>query len=132
MAAESRLLSDIRLALGRVPGLALFRNNTGTGWVGEVVKRTGDMIVLRNPRPLHAGLCTGSSDLVGWRSVEITPDMVGKRVAVFVAVECKAPKGRTKSDQLAFIDAINNAGGMAGVAKSVGDAEVIVSQRSCF
>jgi hypothetical protein len=39
------------------------------------------------------GLCKGSSDLIGLRSLEITPELVGLRLAQFVALEVKAAQG---------------------------------------
>lgn len=127
MAGESRILSEIRLALGRIRGLVLFRQNTGQGWVGEVVRRTDDTITLKNYRPLHAGLCTGSSDLIGWRSVVVTPDMVGQQMAVFTAIEVKNGTGRLKKEQRTFLDTIKKAGGIAGVARSDAEAREIVN-----
>lgn len=126
MAAESRLLSEIRLALGRIAGVALFRQNVGQAWVGEVVHRNGDTITLKNPRPLHAGLLKGSSDLVGWRSVLITPDMVGLRVAVFTSIETKSRNGSLKQEQRTWLSNVKKAGGLAGVAKSVDEAAAII------
>lgn len=104
----------------------LFRNNVGTGWVGERVRHEPDLLVLRNPRPLHAGLCVGSSDLIGWRTITVTPEMVGQQVAVFVAVESKSLRGSAKEAQTNFIEAVRRAGGLAGVARSVEDAREIL------
>ena len=107
---EKTVQNEILLAVGR-GDTRLFRNNVGTGWQGNP------------PRPLRAGLCKGSSDLIGWRSIEITPDMVGQKVAVFLAIECKATKGgRVSVDQQRFIDAVQDAGGIAGVARNVEEA----------
>ena len=59
-------------------GLRMFRNT-----VGACATAAGGWI--------QYGLSIGSSDLIGWRSVEVTPEMVGKRVAIFAAVEVKRP-----------------------------------------
>lgn len=115
---EGNLQNGIRLALAKVSGLILFRNNVGLGWTGQTVKKTADAIVLKDPRPLHAGLCNGSSDLIGWRSVTITPDMVGKRFAMFTAVEVKKPNGRVSEDQINFLNNLNAAGGFGVIARS--------------
>lgn len=72
-------------------------------------------LVLLNPRPFHAGLIKGSSDLIGWNSITITEDMVGKRVAVFTAVEIKTGSVKTTAEQKIFIDNVNKAGGIAGI-----------------
>jgi hypothetical protein len=130
---EANIQKEIHIAVGSHPEVRVFRQNVGTGWQGSVVKRgpghaalaPGD-IVIRNPRPLRAGLCSGSSDLVGWRSVTITPEMVGTRVALFVAIEVKAPCGRATAEQKNFIARVVEAGGVAGIARSPRDAEVIL------
>lgn len=103
----------------------LFRNNVGQAWAGQqvrVAKPTllmvwpGDLL-LRNSMPINFGLCKGSSDTIGWRSVEITPDMVGKRFAQFAACEVK-DKGQPTDDQRSFMTAVRVAGGWAEVAHS--------------
>lgn len=96
-------------------GARLFRNN-----VGSLQDARG--------RYVQYGLCVGSSDLIGWTEVEITPDMVGKRVAVFTAIEVKAPKGKPTEAQNAFIDAVLRSGGRAGVARSDADFVQIISR----
>jgi hypothetical protein len=87
----------------------LFRNNTGT---------------LRdaNGRPVSFGLCKGSADLIGWRTVTITPEMVGQQVAVFTSIEVKTASGRLTPEQRQWLAAVETAGGIAGVARSVEDA----------
>lgn len=73
------------------------------------------------------GLVPGASDLVGWHSVTITPQMVGQRVAIFAAVETKAPRGHKRAAQRQFIDAVLQAGGRAGFARSVDEAVKIIA-----
>lgn len=72
----------------------------------------------------------GFSDLFGLRSRIITSDLVGTRIAQFVAIECKAEGRRTDKDrkvrQDAFITLIGNLGGIAGYARSVEDASLIL------
>lgn len=63
------------------------------------------------------GLLKGSGDLIGVHSLRITPEMVGKKVGVFLSVETKRPKGTAKKHQTDWKDAINNAGGIAIVCK---------------
>lgn len=117
---ETNVLKKIQLALPK--GTILFRNNTGMGWAGTLVAKNVKHVILENYRPLHSGLCDGSSDLIGWSTIEITADMVGKKIAVFTGIECKAPKGRTSPAQKNFINNILSAGGISGVAKSTDDA----------
>lgn len=107
--------------------LVAFRNNTGMGWAGTVVDKTADTITLKNPRPLHAGLVTGGSDMIGWTTVEITAEMVGRRVAVFTALELKTGRAKATEEQQNFIDRVRKAGGFAGVARYEGDIDATVN-----
>ena len=68
----------------------------------------------------------GGSDLIGYRKVTITPEMVGMEVPVFAAIEVKTARGRATEHQKAFIEHIRNAGGIAGIARSVDDAQNIL------
>ena len=111
---ETDLQQRIRLALGTTPHLRLFRNQ-----VGQLPDpRTG--------RPVQFGLARGSSDLIGWRTVVVTPEMVGTRLAVFTSIEVKTPAGRLTPQQHAWLGTVRSAGGIAGVARSVRDAEEIL------
>jgi len=110
---ERRIQADIQLAACAGGGPArLWRNNTGA---------------LRDARGqlVRYGLCPGSSDLIGYRTITVTPDMVGQRLAVFAAVEVK-DRGRPTEQQAAFINLVQQAGGLAGVARSVADARAIL------
>lgn len=117
----------------------LWRNNVGTGWAGKskrvtagnlravaVGLRPGD-VVIRAARPLHAGLCVGSSDLIGLRSLEITPELVGQRLAQFVALEVKTASGVVSPKQRAFLRLAQELGGVAAVCRSVEEAEQLLS-----
>lgn len=106
---ESGLMRSIQIALSFM-GLRLLRNNVG-------------MLEDRNGQKVRYGLCVGSSDLIGWYAVEITPEMVGKKLAVFTAVEVKTPTGRLTKEQVNFLEAVKSAGGIAFVARSVEEAE---------
>lgn len=114
-------------------GARLFRQQVGQAWVGKAQRidrsqtidvRPGD-VVIRNARPFHAGV-PGMSDLGGWTSVVITPEMVGSTVAVVVQAEIK-DKGRATTEQLAWIDAVKAAGGRAGIARNDEDLAAIIS-----
>lgn len=116
--AETELQQRIRLALGTMPDARLFRN------------QCGQLPDPRTGRPVQFGLARGSADLIGWRTVTITPDMVGQRLAVFTSLEVKTPTGRLTPAQHNWLGAVRQAGGVAGVARSVGDALQIVSDLS--
>src|SRR5690606_2236867 len=95
----------------------LFTNPVGKGWVGEEGGRTIDKVVLKNPRRVDFGLCIGSADLIGW--------MNGR----FVALEVKPLKGRMPTkEQLMFLLNVCANGGIAGVVRSVADAEAVLNE----
>jgi hypothetical protein len=52
--------------------------------------------------------------------------MVGQTVAVFTALETKTTKGKASEKQDAFIKAVNDNGGRAGVVRSIEDALRII------
>lgn len=107
--SEQRIQQEIRLAISH-GDTKVFRNNTGT-------------LRDQHGRPVQFGLCKGSADLIGWRTVTVTPEMVGQQVAVFTSIEVKTPTGRLRPEQQQWLDAVQAAGGIAGVARSVEDAQ---------
>jgi hypothetical protein len=113
--AETTLQQQIRLALGTRPEARIFRNQVGS----LPDPRTGRLVTF--------GLAKGSADLIGWRSITVTPDMVGTRLAIFTSIEVKTPTGRVRPEQQAWLETVQQAGGVAGVARSVSDALRIVT-----
>jgi len=122
---EADIQNRALLALSRGT-TRLFRQNTAMGWGGRVTARRGSTITIQDSRPIHAGLCRGSSDTIGWHSIEITPDMVGTKIAVFTAIEFKAARRRPTTEQVHFGEAVQAAGGLFGVAWTVEDAVKIL------
>ena len=112
-ASEQSIQQHIRIACS-TGATRLFRNNTGT-------------LRDQHGRPVQFGLCKGSADLIGYRSITITPDMVGQQVAVFTSIEVKTATGRLRPEQRAWMETVQAAGGIAGVARSVEDAQRIVT-----
>ncbi len=113
---EQRIQQQIRIACS-TGDTRLFRNNTGT-------------LRDQHGRPVQFGLCKGSADLIGWRTVTVTPEMVGTQVAVFLSIEVKTPTGRLRPEQQQWLDVVQAAGGIAGVARSVEDALRIVTEHA--
>jgi len=113
--SEAATQQDIRLALGQCPGIRTFRNNTGA----YKDPRSGRLV--------RYGLHTGSADLIGWQSVVITPAMVGQRFARFVSIEVKTPTGRLSPEQSTWQAAVQKAGGIAVVARSVDDVKFLLA-----
>ena len=109
---EHEIQQRIRLACGR-GAVRLWRNNTGA-------------LVDQQGRFVRFGLCKGSSDLIGLRSLEITPELVGLRLAQFVALEIKTAQGVLRPEQQAFLRLVQQLGGVAAVCRSVEEAEQLL------
>ena len=123
-------INKLILLASRAAKSVLFRNNVGTGWIGksirlvagQVYRAKGGEMVITNPRPLHAGLITGSSDNIGWLKIIVTHQMVRMKLEVFLAVESKVPHvGKLSKEQKQFITVVNSEGGVAFVATSPED-----------
>lgn len=127
---ENERQARILLGVGSVPGCRLFRNHVGEGWHGHVEKEWTEhgvkFVLLREPRRVTFGLAPNSPDIVGWRSVVVTPAMVGLTVALFSALEIKTDSGRASKGQQRFLDVVGEAGGLAGVARDVADARKVL------
>lgn len=136
MGETNEVMKPAMLALSRA-GAVVFRHNVAQGVVGAVewikgLRRQvwvspGDAVV-RGARVLHAGLINGGSDLIGWRSVVVTQEMVGKRIAVFLAVETKAETGRKRTEQETFVKNVSEAGGIAGFAYTADEAVALLQR----
>lgn len=112
MKKETAIQNKIMLALSDA-GCTVWRNATSYCWVGRVIFKESDTITLKSAHPIQAGLCIGSSDIVG-----IHPS--GR----FLAVEVKrfAKGSKESKEQADFIQAVRNAGGIAGIARSPEEA----------
>ena len=75
-------------------------------------------MTLSSAQMIPCGLTRGGSDIIGW-----TPD--GK----FLAVEVKTKTGRATKEQIRFIDAVNNSGGIAGICRSPEEAIQLISRQ---
>jgi hypothetical protein len=106
--SEQSIQQHIRLTCS-TGATRLFRNNTGT-------------LRDQHGRPVSFGLARGSADLIGWTIRTVTPEMVGQQVAVFTSIEVKTATGRLTPEQRQWLVAVETAGGIAGVARSVEDA----------
>lgn len=132
--SEHTIMHRIMLAVSRA-GTVIWRNNVGTAWAGQatvarrpmqVMLQPGDAVV-RQARPLHAGLCKGSSDLVGLTPVVVAQRHVGTTLGVFTAIEVKSGTKATE-EQKNFIRHVLKLGGLAGVARDETQAAEIISR----
>jgi hypothetical protein len=134
---ETNIVRKIMLRLSKNPNVRIFRNNIGNAWIGKSVRFTQKQTVSVNPgdvliyqgRFFSAGLCVGSSDLIGFKSVVITPEMVGKKIAVFLAPEVKTSTGKASQEQVNFLNMVNSMGGIGFVATNEEEAEEFLNHR---
>lgn len=109
MVNETRVQTDIMVGCSDIA--ALFRVPAGLYWQG---KRNTDGTIT-SARAVRV-VVKGYSDLTGWRRSD------GK----FVAIEVKTNRGRASKEQLHFIEQVKQAGGLAGIARSVEQARNII------
>lgn len=109
---ETNILRRIRIAASKL-GARLFRNNVGVA-------------IYPDGRRVRYGLAPGSSDLIGWTPITVTPEHVGQTLAVFTAVEVKGPRGQVAAKQQNFVGQVNAAGGLGIIAYSAEDVEAAV------
>ena len=98
--SESRVVHDVLLAIGALPGVLAWRNNTGA--LRDVTGRT-----VRYGSP-------GS------------PDILAVVAGRFVGLECKTRTGRQPDDQRTWQRACEAAGGIYAVVRSDTDALAVV------
>lgn len=103
---ERNIQNGIRIEAVKF-GCILMRNNNGV-----LKDRTGAYITY--------GLGPGTSDLIGWTSVNDQ--------AVFTAVEIKRPGKKPTDEQLAFLSRVQASGGIACSATCLEDLHTAVLQ----
>lgn len=109
---EGEIQKRIQINACKNKNVRLFRNQTG-------------VYQLKDGRYIQSGLAKGSADLIGWKSIEITQEMVGKKVAVFLSVEVKTKNGRMSEEQQNWLNKVNDDGGIALVLRNPDDAQTI-------
>ena len=114
---ESDIQKQIQVALTEA-GARVFRNNSAMAWAGDVQRLKDGSVLIRNPRPIHAGLGVGSADLIGIAN--------GGR---FLSVEVKTQRGVIRPEQIAWRDMVIAQGGSACIARSVDEA--VTFYRGC-
>lgn len=110
---EKHVLDEIREWARYDEHVTLWRNTMGT------VELPGGGMLRYGVGP------NGAADFIGYRTMIVTQEMVGQRIAVFCAVEAKGPRGEPTDDQIKFIDKIRAAGGKAGIAHDAAEAKAI-------
>lgn len=74
------------------------------------------------------GLTPGAPDIVGYTSMTITEDMIGKKIAVFTGIEVKTGNATRSKHQKNFANQLIKAGGICGVARKVEDATMLIRE----
>lgn len=103
--AERDVQQAIRLAVGSMPGVVLWRNSIGAAKGAD-------------GRWSRYGLCPGSADLIGI----VAPH--GR----FLALEVKGARGRASADQVMFLALVERMGGVGEVVRSVEEATAAVAR----
>lgn len=120
--SESALLRTLLIAASEF-GARLFRNQVGVYRIAQPDCKSCH----RFGRTITSGLGVGSPDLVGWRTITIAPEDVGRQLAVFVGVEAKTDTGRVGEHQRRYLAGLEHAGAVAGVVRSVADLERLLA-----
>jgi hypothetical protein len=107
--------AEIRRALGSCEDLVIWRQNVG--------------LYERDGRAVRAGLCVGSSDLIGILHVEMVQPAHqdatwGRTVTIgrFIALEVKTRTGRVSPEQARFLELVRRMGGFGAVVRSPEEA----------
>ena len=96
-------------------GHRIFRSNVGEGWIGKAVFFSkpakvevypGDVIIWKAKR-IHFGLCNGQGDYIGF-----------SKDGRFISIELKTETGKIREEQILFAEAVNKAGGIAGIIRT--------------
>lgn len=106
----------VRAGLLRLKGRAY-------GWINV----RGLFLTQDGSRKVKAGLLAdGSGDIIGFKTILITQEMVGQKIAQFRSCEVKTATGRVRPEQQHWADFINAHGGKAGIARTAEEIEKIM------
>lgn len=123
---ESNVQSLVKVEASK-HGCFMLRNTVGAGYVSRTK--------IDNAPYINYGLggndAKGSSDLIGITTVTITPDMVGKKIGVFTAMEVKTFTGRATIEQLEFGKRVQARGGIFGVVRNDKDVRDLLLAAHC-
>ena len=98
---EADLMRAIQIRVSSL-GHRVFRNNVGMAWDKRGI-------------PIRFGLTVGSADLIGMT-----------KTGRFLSIEVKTTTGRVTDEQHAWASMVNAMGGLAIIARSVEDVDVLL------
>lgn len=127
MLSERNIQREIIKTINQKEDVRVFSNDTGMAYRPKT-NELSQYFIDKHFIPIKYGLVPGSSDLIGFKTVRITPEMVGKEVAVFVSLEVKTPKRRliVPDPQIIWLNNVKNYGGIAEVVTSIEEAEIAI------
>lgn len=114
--SESSIQKRALAAIGARDGVLAWRQQSGA------------FRSIDNPKRIVKVGTAGISDAMAVVSIEVTPEMVGRRVGVAVGIEFKAEKGRQSDAQAAWQKAFEGCGGTYAIVRSVEDAVALVER----
>ena len=117
-------------------GSNMFKNVGGYAIVcnpKQVDRLKGGGYLVKKGFPIkNISLWKGSSDMIGWKTVTVTEDMVGKKVAIFQSIEIKTKNDRLRKEQKIWNKVAEKAGGLIAVWKENKDGKSINKQSSIY
>ena len=97
-----------------------YRNNRGTAFTKQ-----GQFISFGIPEPRKGELMRGG-DRIGFDVVEITPDMIGSKVAIFTSIEIKGYGDHIRAGQDKWHNFVLDNGGHSEIWKEKKDGSIEV------
>jgi len=122
---EQSIQNQILIEMGQNGAYGL-RVNSGSFWGGEILSHDGKMLLLKNPTKI-LGAPKGTSDIIGCKTVLITPQMVGQNIGQFLCFEVKIPGQNAKSHQENYLMMMRSRGAITGVVRSPEDVVKILN-----
>jgi hypothetical protein len=129
MTSEQAIQSQILVAIGALDGVLVWRQNVGkapSAWKrvgGFAAARLRGLLSIDDPRPLYVS----SGRLVQYGAPG-QPDIMAIAAGRFVGIEVKTEIGRQSANQKIWQAAIEAAGGVYVLARSVSDATRAVEE----
>lgn len=110
--------NTVEILLNMPRGTTTWRNNVGLCVYNKHGRRW----------TVKYGLCDGSSDRIGLTKITITPEMIGRTMGIFTAIEIKTETGSRRKKQKHFIEFLKNAGCIALFATNSEDVKRAIDE----
>ena len=112
--SETRVQNSAFLAVGQRPDVIVWR------------QQVGKYRAMHDPERVVTVGVPGMADSMMVVAVEITPEMVGRKIGVAVAVEFKTEKGQQEKRQKAWQNAFESRGGIYALVRSADEMVKLV------